>query len=102
MQPNEPTDREGREPAEAAPPAHEAPAFTRDAPLTTRGTVPSPVDPAPPEHVSGSGIDDELPGADGTLPPASEADAIGYDDPSVSPVEALRAADASDDRTGQE
>ncbi|MFA4840571.1 MAG: hypothetical protein WC580_02560 [Agrococcus sp.] len=58
MQPNEPNDREGREPAEAAPPAHEA--------------------------------------------PASEADAIGYDDPSVSPVEALRSADASDDRTGRE
>lgn len=47
MQPNETNDSEGRDPAEAQPPAHEV---------------------------------------------AAEADAIGYDDPSVSPLDARRAA----------
>lgn len=95
MQPNEPDDRDRVDPAEAEGPAHDMPPATRDAPLTTHGAVPSPFDPEPP--VQSSRADDDQPDADGTLPPSTEADAVGYDDPSVSPVQALR--DAKTDRS---
>lgn len=92
MQPNQPDAREGRDPAESEAPAHEAPPVTRDAPLTTHGAVPSPLDPEPPLQ-RGDGEQQ----AEGSLPPSSDADAVGYDDPSVSPVRALR--DAKEDQS---
>ena len=106
MHPNEQDDLDGRDPAQAQPPAHELPPAAEDAPLTTRGMVPAAYDPEPPADDRQSGVDDEIPASEAAasreagdaVAPPSEAEAIGYDDPSVSPVEALRQADASADR----
>ena len=103
---NDQNDLDGRGPAGAQPPANEMPPAAEDAPLTTRGTVPAPYDREPPADDRQSGVDDELPTSDGAASreagdaeaPPSEADEIGYDDPRVSPVEALRSAGASGDR----